>query len=92
MSKAPPGLHEHDVTLSLCKSEGSVQEGQKKDLKVKAVTGLKVSRSQGYVMLQFCTFHQKTPNQLTSFPRAKNQILCFPSHAELQSCEGDKAG
>lgn len=39
-SKAPPGLHEHGITLPvLCKSEGSIQEGQKKDLKEKVITG-----------------------------------------------------
>lgn len=76
MSKASPGLHEHGITSPvLCRSEESIQQGQKKELKEKGITGLRVSRSQGYAMLQFCTFHQKSPNQLASldphFPERK---------------------
>lgn len=39
-SKAPPGLHGPGITLPmLCKSECSIQEGRKKDLKEKVITG-----------------------------------------------------
>lgn len=95
MSKAPPGLHEHGITWPvLCKSEGSVQEGQKKDLKEKVITGLRVSRSQGYAMLRFCTFHQKSPNQLVSldphFPERKNTSFAFQVMLSFSPVRGTK--
>lgn len=68
MNKAPLGLHGHGVTSAvLCTSEGSCQEGEK-DLKEKAITGLRVGRSQG---------EEKRPNQLAALdPR-------FPVRKEI---------
>jgi len=94
-SKAPPGVHEHGITsLVLCKSEGSIQEGQKKSLKEKVITGLIVSRSQAYVMLLSCTFHQKSPNQLASldphFSERKNRSFAFQVLLSFSPVRGTK--